>query len=445
MLQSSSLSFGAGSMQPLLPPSSSVSGPANLSTVPGTGPVTDAVDAPPELPLPADLAALVDKPAPASRTSRLQQWTGDIAHFFRPPANAAKAAQPAGVHQWRPEDPAFQHFHELIDGIGRAPDGDRAAIARALDARLRESGLDLPARQHSPAMTTGILLSPGWRSALGDGGLCISDLLGALGRCDEVDPGLRRELSRRLTTAFEITVNRLADIHPGIGALQKSRPAALRPLPDIQTRPPEPGPRMRAFIANVTRLVHNHETSVSTPGQLAARLLDCLRHPGNIPPNEEAALIGQIAPALEAIIHADPTARRLASRLREAAHRLESYLKVSACIDMAEPQKAAQGGSGLNAIAPRQARGFLLNRLLSSSLDPAMLSAHLRGGALREWLHPVVVDHPERQGDGSAAMAVLRHTLRPMLETGLIDEGQRSALMRQMKAHLQPSAGAAAS
>jgi len=382
---------------------------------------------------------LADK-AGVAPESRLKAWATQFGGFFgTPPDRSADTSAPAST-RWRPVDPAFQLFHELVDGVGHAAEGDRPAIATAIATRLRRAGLMLPAARHSPAVTVNALLSPGWMDVLDRGRLDLADLLGALRRSEDVEPGLRRELGQRLMVAFETMVNHVAETHAGIDALRRSCTGALRPLAHGQPRPSDPGARMRAFSADTLRLVRNPENTNAAPGQLASRLFDCLKQGRDLAPGEHAALAGQIAPAIESVIHADLVARAMAGTLRQAAHRLESYLQVSACMDLADPDSRQEGATGLGAMPKKDLRTHLLAGLLKSSLDAEVLDDMLEWKALGRWVHPTVMALAQGHPDGRIALEVLRQTLRPLLDTGLIDTSQRHQLMQQLEDHLLPPA-----
>lgn len=386
-----------------------------------------------------------DDPGQASRPSRMKRWASSVGKFFTPPvlgAPAAAAAMPSPTaspdhgHS-RPADPRHQHFHELIDSIGKAPDGHRFAIANAMADRLRRAGLQLPTRQNPTGMTIQLLQSPQWFDALGDQRLNISDLLGALKHSEQTDPALQPELRRRLMTAFELTVHRLAETHKGISALRASCAVAMRPLPDQVTRTLGTAVRMAAFRTGIAELVHRPESRTATPGQLATRLFECLRDSRNIVGEQGLELMGQITPAIEALIHEDAAARQMAGPLREAAHRLEAYLYVSTASDMPSPTERQPGSGGIESMSPQHARGFVLDRLMISALDPGAVDAQLQRGEVRGWMHSAVADFPERQNSARAALQVLRQTLRTLRASGLIDDQQTAALMQQAKAHLR--------
>ncbi|MCZ2495258.1 hypothetical protein GN316_00670 [Xylophilus sp. Kf1] len=449
---------------PMLPSSSPPDRPGRSpftrSPLPARLPAADpAATPPPRISPPApmpDLSLYIGEQVPATPPSRLRRLASHIGHFFRPPAaggdrltsedaGTIHATHPAHTthatahRQTRPTDPAFQRFHELIDGIGNAPEGGRPAIASAITARLRRAGFEVPPARHTAGVAIRMLLSPHGLDMLGDQGLHMGDLLLALRRADEVEAAQRPELQRRLMGAFEATVNRLAQTHVGLRALRDSCDTPLRPLADTQARPSDPGPRIAAFSTSAARLLHRLPDANATPGQLATCLFHCLRQETNLSHEEVDALIGQVVPAVEALIHAEPAARKVAAALRVAAQRLENYLQIAACRDIADPDPTVAGAFGIDAMSPRRARGFLFNRLLLCALDPALLDARLDTGAVRDWMHPSALGRAQTQQTVDRAMAVLRTMLEPMLATGLIDERQQRALLRQAWAHLRAS------
>ena len=409
--------------------------------------------------VPAAEYAPADFPPPPPAVSLLHRLvdgvTERVLRRVRPPAHAQAHAQAAplrrgepetGPYLWRPRSPAFQHFNELVDDLGDPPSVPADALSNAMARHLKRAGYTLPPARYSAAITTGALLRRDWVEAVTEGRLNITEVLSAVAQCGEVDPACRAELASRLKVAIEATVQRVASDHAGVHAMLVRCPPVLRPPEPpgrIATLPM--GPRMDAFSAAVRRLFRIPASRDGTAGQLAVCFWEALVHRSGHPftEEEEAALIGRPVPAIEALIASGAIPAGSAPMALEAARRLDAYLQVRAALDRPARLYTTPGQPALLALCPRQARGFGLSMLMQEALNPAVLSRMIEAGELTSLLHPTLLRADRTGSFAEQVMDLLRQTLWPMLDTGLVTQAQAGGLMAQTRQRLRELSPAA--
>ena len=356
------------------------------------------------------------------------------------PSGASEDSLPAMTNR-RPAALAFQWFPELIDGIGRidshSPQGTgAAAIADAMQLRLCRAGLVLQAPLHAIGTSTRVLLGPDWAAATTDGRLNISDLLAVLRRSDQVDAASRNELRRRLQEGFDVVIRRLAVTHPGVSRLQHSGEPALRPVlpavwagdaPDLRAT----HRRMQVFSKRAERMLATSNIHEVSTGALAQGWVHCLRRQRHDPDGAEAALAGQVLPAVRAITAARHLEPGLVARLHEAAARVDGYLAVRGALDMPKTETCVIRAE-IDPMSHAKARDRLFGPLMHAALDPEELDARLQqpdAGALLGFMVPAMATDTETAGK---ILQLLRQTLRPMHDAGLITEAQRRLVMHRI-------------
>ena len=414
---------------------------------------------------------LITAPPDVSLLRRFADAVGEIFHphgtrcagqrtdarSFNLPGRAGRSSLPIPFHEPDPSDDslpamanrrpaalAFQWFPELIDGIdgidridGLSPHGPgAAAIADAISLRLCRAELVLPAPLHAIGTSTRVLLGPDWAGAVAAGRLNISDLLAVLRRSDQVENASKSELRRRLRDCFEVVVRRLATSHPGVSRLQHSGEPALRPVlpalwagdaPDLRAT----HRRMQVFSQRAERMLATSNIHEVSTGALAQGWVHCLRRQRHDPDGAEAALAGQVLPAVRAITAARHLEPALVARMHEAAARVDSYLAVRGALDMPKTETCVIRAE-IDPMSHARARDRLFGPLMHAALDPEELDARLQQpdvGALLGFMVPAMATDTETAGK---ILQLLRQTLRPMHDAGLVTQAQRRLVMHRI-------------
>jgi hypothetical protein len=347
----------------------------------------------------------------------------------------------------RPAALAFQWFHELMDNIRRIeerpPHGPDpvASLADALTLRLFRAGLVLPAPRHAIGTSTRVLLGPDWAEAVVAGRLNLADLLAVLRRSGQVDARSKTELRRRLADCFELVIHRLAETHVGVQRLRHEGEPALRPVlpamwvgdaPDLRATQR----RMQVFNKRAERMLATSNAHEVSTGALAQGWVHCLRPQRHHPDGAEAALAGQVLPAVMALVAARNIEPGFAARLQEAAARVDCYLAVRGALDMPKTETCVIREE-IDPMTHAQARDRLFGPLMHAALDPEELDARLQEpdiGALLGFMVPAMATD---EASGATILNLLRLTLRPMVDSGLVTEAQRRRITQRLDTALR--------
>lgn len=390
-----------------------------------------------------------------SRCSR-QQADADLfslpdptAATRRMPVADAPATHLSGSDHRRPANLAFQWFQELVDGIGRidgpipgsAGSPDAAALADALGLRLGRADLPMPPPLHAVGTATRVLLGPDWAEAVAAGRLNIADLLAVLRRSGQVEASAIAELRQRLKASFEVLVGRQAGTHPGVLHLLDEGASGLRPVlpPAWQADAPDlraTWGRMQVFSRRAEKMLATCDAQEVSTGALAKGWLHCLRRRPHESEGAEAALAGQVLPAVKALVAARHVEREFAARLYEAAARVDSYLAVRGALDRA-PADTCVVLAGIDPMGPAEARERLFGPMMRAALDPEELEARLQqadSGALLGFMVPALATDP---ACAEKIMQLLRQTLRPMQDAGLLTQHEHQRVLKRVNSALR--------